>query len=117
MKFLLHISASPSSPFASAAYEYAAALHTGGHQIIGLFFSGDGAETFHPQKNTELQTRWKTLTEELKLNALCCSAALTLKPEIQNPLLPRVEIAGLGQLIDLSTQADRTVSFGSRELP
>lgn len=116
MKFLLHISASPSSPFAHAAFDFAESLIANGHELLALFFSGEAVKTFDQQHNTktEMLNDWLRLTTKLQIKALCCSAAAS--QVLNSPEHPStVEIAGLGQLIELSTQADRTICFGSRE--
>lgn len=115
MKFLLHISAAPESPYAEAALNFADALHSNKQEIFGLFFSGPAVQTFssNASRNT-LSKNWQALLNSTNQKALCCSAAA--KDVFTNTAIPScIEIAGLGQLVDLSHSADRVISFGSRE--
>lgn len=115
MKFLLHISAAPNSPFATFALRFAETLVAQKHETPGLFFSGDAVSIFNSQdcSNPELLRSWQRLLEKVSATALCCSAA-SAKHLQKNTLPSYVEIVGLGQLIDESTRADKVVCFGSR---
>lgn len=115
MKFLLHISAAPNSPFATFALRFAETLVAQKHETPGLFFSGDAVSIFNTQEcsNPKLLHGWQRLLESASATALCCSAA-SAKHLQNNALPPLVDIVGLGQLVDESCKADKVICFGSR---
>lgn len=113
MKFLLHINADPSSPFAAAAYDFANALVNDNQEISTVFFSGLAVSTFAENTlNTALASKWSSLLTTLSQKAHCCSAATS--HHLNGSTIPSyVEISGLGLLIEASERADKVISFGS----
>jgi sulfur relay (sulfurtransferase) complex TusBCD TusD component (DsrE family) len=119
MKFLLSINAAPDSPFLESALIFARTLVQKKHQITGLFFFGESVQIYN-HTNTTVHA-WHGFLEQSRLKALCCSAASTNNLHAGDKLVsggnvnsPLVQIAGLGEFLELCENADKVVCFGSR---
>lgn len=127
MKFALVVLGAPCS--SHAAFRFAVAVLATGHEIDRIFFYEDGvycASSFNTPADGESNdtAAWQALgkTHQLDL-AVCVSASMRRglltdseakkKNQAQGNIAEGFQIAGLGQLIDASLQADRLVTFGS----
>lgn len=128
MKFALLITSPPSHQTSQSAYEFARELIAQEHEILRLFFYCDGvyhanALTTPTEDETDQLERWERLIEEYNLDSVVCIAAGLKRGVIdQNEALrhekshynlsKHFELSGLGQLADMSLQADRVMTFG-----
>lgn len=129
MKFALQINSSPYQANAGrTAIEFANALIAQGHQILQVFFYHEGI--YHafkhatPPDDEILQTaQWQALAKAHQIDlAVCISAAqrrgLLCSDEAwrqgkqDNDLAEGFRIAGLGQLLAATLEADRFVVWG-----
>ncbi len=129
MKFCIVVYAAPySSEAASTAFRFTKSLLENGHEVTRVFFFSDGVHNASkfavtPQDEINLQSRWDKLIRQHSLDVVACVSS-AIKRGILNKqeakryeldgtsLMDSAEIAGLGQLIDASLQADRVVNFG-----
>lgn len=129
MKFSIVIYAAPyTSEAASSALQFTRTLLLQGHQVYRLFFFGDGVQNANrfavtAQDEENLQLAWNQLIQDYDLDAVVCVTS-SLKRGIMDPaeanrheldgntLLASMEIAGLGQLVDATSNSDRVINFG-----
>jgi len=129
MKFAIVIYAAPySSQAAQTALYFARAVLSQGHEIYRVFFFGDGVHNTNSlavvaQDDQNLQRAWDKLIRDNSIDSIVCvtsaikrgilDAAEAKRYNLKNvSLLDSSEIAGLGQLIDATTNSDRVVNFG-----
>jgi sulfur relay (sulfurtransferase) complex TusBCD TusD component (DsrE family) len=112
MTFVLHISAAPESFAAEAAFRYAKALREESGQLYAVYFSGAAARTFQNPSHSLYQS-WQAFFTGSERKGYCCFAAV--ENHFTSRKLPGfIEIAGLGQLIELSSATHQVISFGNR---
>lgn len=134
MLFTLVIHTAPLSLYggtAYSAYQFARALLQEGHSIHRLFFYGEGvhnlnAQAITPQGEFDLPNAWQALIKEHHIDSVVCIAAAvrrglldekeknrhqTRERALSNNLLQGSELSGLGQLIEATSQSDRTITF------
>lgn len=129
MKFTIVIYAAPyTSGAASSALQFTRSVLSQGHQVYRVFFFGDGVHNANrfaitAQDEENLQQAWNTLIQDNDLDAVVCvSSSLkrgimdqseAMRHELDgNTLLASMEIAGLGQLVDATSNSDRVINFG-----
>ncbi|XWY19335.1 sulfurtransferase complex subunit TusD [Bisgaard Taxon 45] len=107
------------------AYQFAKALLTKGHQITQVFFFQDGvthgnAFLYPAADEFNLQHAWQVLAQDEQVPLHLCVAAaqrrgvvapLTSSTMQQDNLAPCFVLAGLGEFIKASLEADRVVCF------
>ena len=130
MKFLIVVHGGPYTTQASlSAWHFARAVLTGGHDIYRIFFYHDGVYNANgllspPQDEVDLHQAWRMLAEENDLDLVICVASALRRGMLDHTEASRYEkplgnveapfiISGLGQLIDGTINADRTMTFGS----
>lgn len=129
MKFSIVIYAAPyASEAAHSALQFTRSLLVQGHQVYRLFFFGDGVHNANrfavtTQDEVNLQQAWNQLIQDHDLDAVVCVSS-SLKRGIMDQaeanrheldgstLLTSMEIAGLGQLVDATSNSDRVINFG-----
>jgi tRNA 2-thiouridine synthesizing protein D len=129
MKFGIVVSAGPYTDQASdTAYQFSKAVLEKGHEILRIFFYHDGVNngtrlTTPPQGDRHITRRWSELAEKHELDLVVCVAAAQCRGIVDvgeakrqakdvNNIAPGFRISGLGQLIEVSIQADRVITFG-----
>lgn len=126
--FALQITGAPYSSLAPlSALKFARAALAGGHRIQRVFFYQDGVHLANqlacpPQDELNLTEAWQKLAEEHQLELVVCVAAALKRGILDEKEAKRhgqehfnlaagFQLAGLGQLIDSLSQADRTLTF------
>jgi tRNA 2-thiouridine synthesizing protein D len=118
MKFAILVNEGPYQHQASdSAYLFCRAALAKGHAIERVFFYHDGVNnasklTEPPQDDRNVVARWSKLGAEHGLDLVVCVAAALRRGIKDENLAPGFRISGLGQLIEASIAADRTVVFG-----
>ncbi len=129
MKFGIVVSEGPYTHQASdSAYNFVKAALAKGHEIARVFFYHDGVNvgtrlSIPPQDDRQIQEQWTALAAEHNLDLVICIAAaqrrgLLDKNEADrqgkdaNNIAEGFRISGLGQLIEMGIQCDRTITFG-----
>lgn len=130
MRFALLVQADPAhSPSAISALRFAEAVAASEHALVGVFFQGDGvqvAQRFRrpPRDESDLQTRWETLSERCALPLQLCVASALPRGLVDGPeaervglaaatLAPPFELAGLATFLAQMQTADRVLTFGA----
>ncbi|MTI12339.1 sulfurtransferase complex subunit TusD [Sansalvadorimonas verongulae] len=130
MNYTLVIHGAPASSQAcQTALSFAQAAVKRGHSIYRVFFLGDAVHTgssltVPPQGEANLHQAWKEFGEEHQIDmVICISAALkrglldeseaTRYDKAASNIEAPFTISGLGQLIDGTAAADRTITFGN----
>ena len=130
MQFGLLIKASPYTYQASdSAYHFARAALAGGHTISRIFFYHDGVYNGSdwltpPQDEHNIAARWSQLAADHGVDLVLCVAAAQRRGVLDereaqrhgkphHNLAAGFRIGGLGQLIELSSTADRLITFGN----
>ncbi len=110
------------------AYHFTKAALDQGHEIYRVFFYHDGVNngtrlTTPPQDDRNIVNRWSELAQEHDLDMVVCVAAAQRRgivdadeakrnsKDVDNIALG-FRISGLGQLIEMGIQSDRTLVFG-----
>ena len=118
MKFGIVVNEGPFTHQASdSAYQFTKAACEKGHEVIRVFFYYDGVNNGNmlsePQADDrDLVKLWGALAAQHKLDLVVCVAAALRRGIRQEILAEGFRISGLGQLIEASLVADRTVVFG-----
>ena len=118
MNFGILVNEGPYTHEASdSAYQFCKAALEAGHQIQRVFFYHDGVNnstrlTEPPQDDRHIVNRWSKLAADHKVDLVVCVAAALRRGIKDENLSAGFRIAGLGQLIESSIQADRLVTFG-----
>lgn len=116
MKFALLIrsapSAGPSTPLAFAREAIAQ-----GHQVIQIFFQGEGAHhanrlTAPPPAEGNAVAEWGRFAEQYSVELVLCSTAGLRRGVREANLAPGFRISGVGQWLDAANRADRVLVFG-----
>ena len=100
-----------------SAYRFAKAACEKGHEVIRVFFYYDGVNNGNKLSEPQADDRnlvklWGVLAAEHKVDLVVCVAAALRRGIRQEILAEGFRISGLGQLIEASLAADRTVVFG-----
>lgn len=129
MKYAIQVNASPyTSQTAYAAYRFVVAALAAGHQIVRIFFYRDGIyqalrHALPPDDELNLGRDWSALAGEHDLDLVVCISAaqrrgLLCDDEARRQgladglfLADGFRIAGLGQWLEASLQADRCITF------
>jgi len=110
------------------AYNFTKAALDQGHEIFRVFFYHDGVNngtrlTTPPQDDRNIVDRWSELAQQHDLDMIVCVAAAQRRgivdadeakrnsKDVDN-IAPGFRISGLGQLIEMGIQSDRTMVFG-----
>jgi len=129
MKFGIMINEGPYTHQASdTAYNFVIAALGKGHEIYRIFFYHDGVNngtryTTPPQDDRNIVNRWSELAEKHEIDLVICVAAAQRRGIADadeakrngkdgDNIAPGFRISGLGQLLEASIQADRTMVFG-----
>jgi tRNA 2-thiouridine synthesizing protein D len=113
MKFALLVRSAPfSTPLAFAREALAQ-----GHQVIQIFFQGDGAHqanrlTAPPPAEDNPVADWSRFAEETGVELVLCSTAGLRRGVREANLAPGFRISGVGQWLDAANRADRVLVFG-----
>ena len=84
-----------------------------GHVVNQVFFHGDAVRLLHnacdvPSNENNLPALWHDLIKTHALNAIACISSVEKRGVTP---IDGVQIAGLGQSVDASLSADRTLVF------
>ncbi|MBS1269179.1 MAG: putative sulfurtransferase DsrE [Gammaproteobacteria bacterium] len=129
MNFVVVVNEGPYQHQASyTAYRFTRSALEKGHKIMRVFFYHDGVNngtslTVPPQDEPQIVKQWCQLAQDRDLDLVVCVAAAQRRGimdhreaerhELSAPnLAPGFRIAGLGQLIDASIDAERLLVFG-----
>jgi tRNA 2-thiouridine synthesizing protein D len=129
MKFAVVVNEGPYQHQASnTAYHFTRAVLEKGHEIVRVFFYHDGVNngtclTAPPQDEPHIVNQWSLLGQDHDLDLVICVAAAQRRGVMDDResarhnlpaanLAAGFRIAGLGQLIDASIEADRLLVFG-----
>ena len=118
MKFGIVVNEGPFTHQASdSAYQFTKAAIEKGHEVMRVFFYYDGVNNGNKLSEPQAYDRnlvklWGALAAEHKLDLVICVAAALRRGIRQEILADGFRISGLGQLVELSMAADRTVVFG-----
>ncbi len=129
MKFGVVVSEGPYTHEASdTAYNFVKAALAKGHEVSRVFFYHDGVNvgtrlSIPPQDDRQIQEQWSALAKEHDLDLVICIAAAQRRGLLDqneadrqgkdaNNIAGGFRISGLGQLIEMGIQADRTITFG-----
>ncbi|GAA6152116.1 sulfurtransferase complex subunit TusD [Pseudoteredinibacter isoporae] len=127
MKYLINISAPPSSQSSLSALRFCEALLRQEHEIERVFFYGEGVYNANrllspPSDENNMEQLWREFAETHHIELVVCIAAAVRrgllneeeakrydKPasNIQKPFI----VSGLGQLVEASVLSDRTMTF------
>lgn len=129
MKFAVQINASPYASNAGLdAYRFIQAALQAGHRIPRVFFYKDGI--YHalrystpPDDEIQLTRDWSRLAEQHQIDLVVCISAAQRRGLLcadeakrqgkqDNDLSTGFRIAGLGQWLEATLQADRCIVFG-----
>ena len=118
-KLAVIITTPPYSNLSVTALDYIETALKSGIELIGVFFYQDGV--LHADVNTQIASDefqalayWKKLHKEYLLPLhLCITAAEKrgMSDEHNKNIHPVFTVSGLGELVELSTKADRLVQF------
>lgn len=129
MKFTIQINSSPyhSNAGLTAYHFIRAALHAH-HEIVRVFFYHDGIyHAFHyatpPDDELQLGNDWRELAREFAIDLVVCISASQRRGLLSadeaarqgkhdNDVAEGFRIAGLGQLVEAISLADRFIVFG-----
>jgi tRNA 2-thiouridine synthesizing protein D len=113
VKFALLIRSAPSATPLAFAKEALAQ----GHQVIQIFFQGDGAYqanrlTSPPPAEDNSVAEWSRFAEESGVELVMCSTAGLRRGVREANLAPGFRISGVAQWLDAANRADRVLVFG-----
>lgn len=126
MKFALMVNGSPyRSQGAAGAYRFAAAAVAQGHEVVRVFFQGEGAynamrDANPPADEIQWSQQWRDLARDHGVDLALCSAAAERRGVLGEPgedmeAFPAVadgfRVAGLGLWMDACLSADRVIVF------
>src|SRR5512135_3087808 len=98
------------------AYNFIEAAMAKGHTIQGVFLYDDAVGNVAkymepPQDDRHIAKRWSELGSK-GVDIIVCVAAAKRRGTNPNLIVDSTRISGLGQLIEICTDADRVVTFG-----
>ncbi|HSF92874.1 MAG TPA: sulfurtransferase complex subunit TusD [Paracoccaceae bacterium] len=113
---------------ADSAYHFVKSAIAKGHEVPRVFFYHDGVNvstrlSVPPQDERNIQKNWTALALEYGIDLVVCIAAAQRRGLLDDNEAKRqgkdasniaegFRISGLGQLIEMGIQSDRTVTFG-----
>ncbi len=129
MKFGIVVNEGPYTHQASdTAYNFAKSALAKGHEIARVFFYHDGVNvgtrlSIPPQDDRQIQEQWSALAKDHGVDLVICIAAAqrrgmldeneaTRQGKDANNIAEGFRISGLGQLIEMGIQCERTITFG-----
>ena len=118
MKFGIVVNEGPFTHQASdSAYLFAKAAVERGHEVMRVFFYyygvNNGNKLSSPQADDRnLVKLWGELAARHKIDLVVCVAAALRRGIKEDILAEGFRISGLGQLIEMSMAAERTLVFG-----
>lgn len=129
MKFAVQVNAGPYASNAGLdAYCFIQAALQAGHQVLRVFFYKDGAyQAFAtatpPNDEIQFTRNWSALAEQYQLDLVVCISAAQRRGllcadeakrqgRLDDDVAPGFRIAGLGQWLEATLQADRCIVFG-----
>jgi len=101
----------------TSAYRFAQAALAQGHQLVRVFFYNDGVYNANrlcqpPSDENDTVGLWSDLAGNHGIDLVVCVAAAMRRGIGEEVLARGFRIAGLGQLVEATIEADRTVVFG-----
>lgn len=130
MKFAILVTAAPGTPMAHHALAFTRAALEAGHQVVRVFFYGDGVYNANrlaspPSDEHNPTSAWQALATNHSLELIVCVAAAVRRGVLDEDEAKRQEreghslasgftLSGLGQLVDATVDADRLMHFGER---
>jgi tRNA 2-thiouridine synthesizing protein D len=129
MKFTIQVNASPYQSNAGlTAYQFIRAALNQQHEIVRVFFYHEGVyQAFQyatpPDDEIQLVKRWSELAHDYAIDlvvcisaaqrrGLLCSDEASRQGKNDNDVAAGFRIAGLGQLVEAISLADRFIVFG-----
>lgn len=129
MKYAIQVNAGPYASNAGLiAYRFIQAALQQQHQVVRVFFYQEGAQhafrhAIPPDDELNMSGAWSRLAEQYAIDLVVCISAaqrrgLLCQDEARrqgladNDLAEGFRIAGLGQWLEASQQADRCLVFG-----
>ena len=129
MKFGIVVNEGPYTHQASdTAYNFVKAALDTGHEVSRVFFYHDGVNVgtrlaIPPQDDRQIQAQWSALAKDHELDLVICIAAAQRRGLLDaneakrqgkdaDNIAEGFRISGLGQLIEMGIEADRTITFG-----
>ena len=118
MKFAILVNAGPYTHQASdSALHFAHAALEKGHDVMRVFFYGDGV--YNANRLTQPQTdernlvaMWCELASQHNIDLVVCVAAANRRGIQSEFLAAGFRISGLGQLVEAGIDSDRLLVFG-----
>ncbi len=127
MQYVVIVKSSPSAYSSRNAYLFCKALREAGHHLSQLFFYEDGVwvantQQCPPQDGFDAVSAWCKLLSEADIHGHVCIAAAIKRGVLDSAEAHRYEkpsgnltapftLAGLGELVEATTKADRVVTF------
>jgi len=129
MKFAIQVNVSPyASPSGLSAYRFACAALAAGHQIPRIFFYQEGIyQAFRfalpPEDELQMGAMWSELACRYGIDLVVCISAAQRRGLLcadearrqganDDSLADGFRIAGLGQWLEATLNADRAIVFG-----
>ena len=123
MKFALMITTKPSDPKTITALNIAQAIIEQSHELVVIFFYQEGvlnASKYLCLPNDEFQTpsKWQAFSKQSNVPLHLCSTAAekhglleeTDKNDFEH-ILSEFQMSGLGQLVEVTVQAERVIKL------
>ncbi len=119
MKFALLIRSAPKAG-TSTPLAFAREAMAQGHEVIQIFFQGDGAHHANrlsspPPAEGNAVADWSAFAEESRVELILCSTAGLRRGVREANLAPGFRISGVGQWLEAAARADRVVVFGGQD--
>jgi len=123
MKFALVITTKPTDPKTITSLNIAHSIVEQQHELLGVFFYQEGvlnASKYLCVPNDEFQTplKWQEFSQKTGITLHLCSTAaekhgLIEETELEDfeHISPAFQISGLGQLVELTTSAERVIQL------
>ena len=118
MKIAVQVIEGPYNNQASdTAYNFIMAALEKGHTIVRVFFYHNGVlnvtnSADPPKDDRNVYNRWTELGKEKGIDIVACIAASKRRGIKDGQIIDGTRISGLGQLTDMTIEADRLVTFG-----
>jgi len=123
MKFALMVTTKPTDPKTVTAINIANSIVAQDHELLGVFFYQEGvlnASEYLCIPNDEYQAtrKWIMFTQSTTVPLHLCSTAAEKHGLIEETeqedfehVSPAFQVSGLGQLVELSSQADKVIKL------
>jgi tRNA 2-thiouridine synthesizing protein D len=100
-----------------SAWNFTVAAMSKGHEIAGVFFYNDGVLNANklmepPADDRNIVKRWSELGAK-GVDIVVCIAAGKRRGIVDANLAANIRISGLGQLVEMTLNADRMITFGA----